>query len=178
MIPYLVHSPCVVKMVTYYSNNVKWREWRNIPNADGYDERGVTEWFCEYEHDVNHVLRPSQSPDLDPIKHLWENLDQIYHPSVCMTPIFPSHTDSHRHFPQLCLYRFSKVTGILVHCWEHHSQSIFPCVYKMQSWTLRPARCERHSFTLVGAWTMDIQVCKGWLVCLCCVPLKSTRLRH
>ncbi len=32
---------------------------------------GATEWFDEYENDVNHVLWPSQSPDLSPTERLF-----------------------------------------------------------------------------------------------------------
>lgn len=32
---------------------------------------GVTEWF-EYENDVNHILWPSHSADLNPVLHPWE----------------------------------------------------------------------------------------------------------
>lgn len=34
---------------------------------------GLTEWFIENEIDVSHMLRISPSPDLNPIKHLWED---------------------------------------------------------------------------------------------------------
>lgn len=37
-----------------------------------------TEWFDEYESDVNHMLWPLRSPNINPADPLWEILTLIY----------------------------------------------------------------------------------------------------
>ncbi len=102
-----------------------------------YKERGLTAWFDEHENYVNLMLWPLQSTALNPMGHTYS------HPYICMTPIVPS-------------YRLPGISHSCVHtsfprwhnsCWEHHSYPSFS-VYKMQSWTLRPARGDWHCFTL------------------------------
>lgn len=76
-------------------------------------------------------------------------LDQIRHPSVRMTPyISLTYSAVFTGISHSCVYTTFPRWQEFFCTAENTTANPSSSVYKMQSWTLRPTRCEQHSFTL------------------------------
>jgi len=54
-------------------------------NAPCYKARSISNWFLEHDNEFTVLKWPPQSPDLNPIEHLWDVVEQELH--LCIPQI-------------------------------------------------------------------------------------------
>ena len=72
----MYHLPkhCCRPCAPFHGNGIPWWHWQD--NAPWHKAKMVQECFEEHINEFNVLTWPPNSPDLNPIKHLWDVLDK------------------------------------------------------------------------------------------------------
>ncbi len=74
----------------------------------------ISGWFLEHDNEFTLLKWPPQSPDLNPIKHLWDVVER----EICILDVQPTNPQ------QLCDAITSIWTKISEKCFQHHVESM------------------------------------------------------
>ncbi len=98
-------------MTTVYSSSDDYFQQDNAPC---HKAQIISDWFVEYDNEFTLLKWPPQSPDLNPIKHLWDVVEQ----EIRIMDVQPTN------LPQLCDAIMSIWTKISEECFQHLVESM------------------------------------------------------
>ncbi len=93
------------------------------PSSDGYFQQdnapwhkaqSISDWFLEHDNEFTLLKWPPQSPDLNPIEHLWDVVKR----EICIIDVQPTNLQ------QLCDAIMTIWTKISEECFQHLVESI------------------------------------------------------
>ena len=70
-------------METVFHDDCGLDQQDNVPY---HKAKMVQDWFEEHSHEFEVLTWPSNSPDLNPVKHLWDVLDKQVQSMETLTP--------------------------------------------------------------------------------------------
>ncbi len=95
----------------------------SVPSSDGYFQQDnapchkaqtISDWFLEHDNEFTSLKWPPQSPDLNPIEHLWNVVER----EIRIMDVQPTNMQ------QLCDAILSKWTKISEECFQHIVESM------------------------------------------------------
>jgi len=83
-------------------------------NAPCHKAQIISDWFLEHDNEFTLLTRPPQSPDLNPIEHLWDVVER----EILIMDVQP------KNLQQLCDAFMSIWTKISEECFQHLVESM------------------------------------------------------
>ncbi len=97
-------------MTTVYSSS---DEYFQQDNASRHKAQIISDWFLEHDNEFTLLNWPPQSPDLNPIEHLWDVMER----EICIMDVQTTNLQ------QLCDAIMSIWTKISEECFQHLVES-------------------------------------------------------
>ncbi len=123
-------------------------------NAACHKAQNISDWFLEHDNEFTLLKWPPQSPDLNPIEHLWDVVEREIH----IMDVQPTNLQ------QLCDAIMSIWTKISEECFQHLVESMprrIKAVLKTKG--VQPDT----SKVYLIKWPMSVCVCVCVCVCIC-----------